>query len=188
MTYPDIVPVLSGPMAAFALLLVLGGASKVGRPDNTVRALRDLRVPGLPATAPSVRLLALAEIAIGAAAIAYGGRLPALLMAISYAGFSAFVVIAMVRGGALSSCGCFATPDTPPTVAHLIVTVAAAGVAVAGVVKPVGPLLDNLDRIGSTSPVQGGAFVVLTGCCVWFAYVALAVLPKTAPFNRRSTA
>lgn len=174
-------------MAAFALLLVLGGASKVGRPDNTVRAIGELRVPGVPATARTVRLLALAEIAVGIAAVAYGGRLPALLLAISYAGFTAFVVMAMVKGGPLSSCGCFGTPDTPPTVAHVIVTLAAAGVGLAAVVKPVGPLLENLDHLG-TGPAGGVAFVVLVGCCVWFAYAALAVLPKTVAFNRRKSA
>lgn len=163
-------------MAAFALLLALGGATKVGQPDNTVRALRGL---GVPATAVVVRILALAEIAIGIAAVAVGGWVPALLMAISYAGFSAFVVMAMVRGGPLSSCGCFGTPDTPPTPIHLIVTAAAAGVAAAGAVAPVGPLLDHLGH----SPAHGVPFALLTGVSVWFAYAALAILPKTVTPN-----
>src|SRR5436305_626456 len=103
-------PALGGPAAACALLLAFGGAMKVARPLDTVRALRALR---LPASSLAVRLLAFAEMAIGLSVVLAGGRLPALLMALSYLGFTAFVVTAMFRGGAVSSCGCFGTPDTP---------------------------------------------------------------------------
>lgn len=164
-------------MAACALLLVLGGAAKIGRPDNTVRAMRSLR---LPANSTTVRLLAAAEVAIGLAAVVIGGRVAALLMALSYLGFACVVILAMGRGAALSSCGCFGTPDTPPTVTHLLVTLAASGVAAAAVARPVGPLVDGL----GSQPLWGAPFVMLTACCVWFAYVALAVLPGTTVFSK----
>jgi hypothetical protein len=173
-------PALGGPAAACAVLLVFGGATKVHRPGDTVRALRALR---MPASSLVVRLFALAEVAIGLSLIVAGGRLPALLMALSYLGFTCFVVVAMVRGGAVSSCGCFGTPDTPPTVTHVLVTLAATGVGAAAVVHPVRPLLDGLRH----QPLLGVPFLVLTGCAVWFAFVALAVLPKTAAWSGRAT-
>jgi hypothetical protein len=169
-------PALGGPAAACALLLAFGGATKVRRPGDTVRALRALR---LPASSLAVRLGALAEVAIGLAVVLAGGRLPALLMALSYSAFTGFVVIAMVRGGAVSSCGCFGTPDTPPTVTHVLVTMAAAVIGAASVADPVRPVLEGLRH----QPLAGVPFVVLTGCAVWFAYMALAVLPKTAAWS-----
>ena len=171
-------PTLGGPVGACALLLALGGATKVWRPDNTVRALRTLRVP---AGSVSVRVLALAEMALGLAVVVLGGPLPALLMAVSYLGFTGFVVLAMVRKAPLSSCGCFGTPDTPPTVTHILVTLAAAGVSAVAVARPVDPLLAGL----GSQPLAGVPFVVLTGCCVWLAYTALAVLPRTTSYIGR---
>ena len=60
----------------------------------------------------------------------------AWLVALSFAGFAVFVAYARHRGGAISSCGCFGTPDTPATVLHVVVNVglavAAAAVASAG--------------------------------------------------------
>jgi hypothetical protein len=171
-------PALGGPAAACALLLAFGGATKVARPLDTVRALRALR---LPASALAVRIGAFAEMAIGLSVVLAGGRLPALAMALSYLGFSVFVVTAMVRGGAVSSCGCFGTPDTPPTTTHVLVTLAAAAIAAAAVVDPVGPALNGLRH----QPLAGVPFVALTACAVWFAYAALAVLPKTEAWTRR---
>jgi hypothetical protein len=182
MAYGLAMPVLSGPAVACAQLLVIGGFAKVRRPGETVRALRLLR---WPASSLLVRLLALSEVAIGFGVVVLGGRLWGLLMALSYLGFAAFGLVAMVREVPLSSCGCFGAADTPPTVSHLIVTVAACGVGVALVAHPLGPLFDGWRR----QPLLDVPFVVFTGCCVWFAYAALAVLPRTAvaPGRRRGT-
>ena len=40
------------------------------------------------------------------------------------------VVLALRRGWALASCGCFGRPDTPPKVAHAVLNAAAAASAV----------------------------------------------------------
>ena len=170
---------LAGPATAAAVLLVVGGASKVVRPGNTTNALEALRLPGHPA---AVRLLATAEMGIGVAAVVTGGRLAWLLVAASYVGFAGFVLVAMSREGAASSCGCFGTPGAPPTAAHVLVTLAASAVAIATAFgSQRGPLLDTL----RDQPLLGLPFVVLTGCCVWFAYAALAVLPRTSAYEAR---
>ena len=167
---------LGGPAVASAMLLALGGASKLLRPATTSNALRSLRLPAAPF---GVRLLAVAEIGVAVGALAGGGRTAWLLVAGAYLGFACFVVLAMWRGGAVSSCGCFGAPDTPPTLVHVLVTTAASAVAFATAVgHPPGPLLDALAGM----PLLGLPFLLVTGCCVWFAYAAVAVLPRTVAF------
>ena len=169
---------LGGPAVASAILLAIAGTSKVLRPANTSHALRSL---GLPASPFLVRLLAVAEIGVAVGALAVGGRLAWLLVAGAYLGFTCFVVLAMSRGGAVSSCGCFGAPDTPPTLVHVLVTVAASAVAFAVAFgRPPGPLHDAM----ADMPVQGLPFLFVTGCCVWFAHTAVAVLPRTVAFMK----
>jgi hypothetical protein len=165
---------LGGPALASAILLAIGGTSKLLRPANTANALRGLRLPAAPF---GVRLLAVAEIGVAVGALAHGGRSAWLLVAAAYLGFAGFVVLALSRGGAVSSCGCFGAPDTPPTPVHVLVTIAASALGFATAFgHPTGPLLDAL----ADMPALGLPFVVATACCVWFAYAAVAVLPKTA--------
>ena len=169
---------LGGPAVASATLLAIGGMAKVLRPGNTVHALRGLRLPASPS---GVRLLAVAEIGVAVGALAGGGRLAWLLVAGAYLGFACFVVLALWRGGAVSSCGCFGAPDTPPTAVHVLVTTAASAVALAAALgDPPGPLPGALADL----PLLGLPFLLVTGCCVWFAYAAVAVLPRTVAFAK----
>jgi len=161
---------LAGPFAVAAGLLVLGRESKARRPDSTVRALgaAGARVP-----AALVRLFGAAEVAIGISAVLVGGRLPGALVAASYAGFTAFVAVALRRRTPLASCGCFGRPDTPPTATHLAII--AAGTAVAGWAA-----VDPLPGIPAVlaDPTGGGVpLLALVGLGLWLAYLALAVLP-----------
>ena len=158
---------------ASAMLLAIGGISKFLRPANTSHALRGLRLPAAPS---GVRMLAVAEMGIAVGALAGGGRNAWLLVAGAYLGFACFVVLAMARGGAVSSCGCFGAPDTPPSMVHVLVTISASALTLATAFgHPTGPLLDAL----ADMPLLGVPFVLGTGCCVWFAYAAVAVLPRT---------
>ena len=165
---------LGGPAVASAILLAVGGTSKVLRPANASNALRGLRLPAAPL---GVRLLAVAETGVAVGALAHGGRYAWLLVAAAYLGFACFVALAMARGGPVSSCGCFGAADTPPTLVHVLVTIAASALALAtGVGHPTGPLLDALVDM----PLGGLPFLFATGCCVWFAHAAVALLPRTA--------
>ncbi|MGI8682088.1 MAG: MauE/DoxX family redox-associated membrane protein [Mycobacteriales bacterium] len=163
---------LAGPYLAAALLLAVAGAPKVLRPESATRALASLR---LPSSTALVRGLGAAELAIAGAALATRGPLAPGLVAASYAVFSGVVALALVRGGVLSSCGCFGRPDTPPTRTHLAVTLGFAATAVAVAVRPVG----RLPEILAGAPMAGLPFLALTSVCVWFAYLALAVLPRS---------
>lgn len=172
---------LAGPFLVTAALLGAGGASKVVRPANTARALGTM---GLPSSTRLVRLGAGAELAVGAGALAGGGRVFAFLVAASYLGFAAFVLVALHRGLPLASCGCFGVADTPPTAVHVGINVAAA--AIAGAVAlgwaRGGGLPDIATMEGSL--LLRATFVVLTAASAWLAYVALTELPKLQAAKR----
>lgn len=165
---------LAGPFIACAALLGAGGALKVSRPAPTARALRAVRLPGSPAL---VRAGAAAEVAVAVAAIAWASRPVALAVAASYLGFAGFVLAALRRDVPLSSCGCFGVQDTPPTVGHVVLNLAAATVALAVAVSPHGA------GLGAVGDMDGplflrALFVAMTATAAWFAYVALTVVPQ----------
>jgi hypothetical protein len=159
-------------------LLVVAGAAKAARPADTARALSSLfpRVP-VRRWRPLVRALAAAEAAVGVVAVAFPGRVPATVVAASYAAFTAFVLVARSRGGSLASCGCFGTPDTPPTVGHAVVTaILAAGAVVVAWAAPGGGVAGVLGH-------QYGHGVPLVAASVvggWFAFLVMAPLARLA--------
>lgn len=166
---------LAGPFLVTVALLLVGGALKVVRPAFTARALREM---GLPASPTAVRAGALAELAVAAGALVGGGRPLAALVAASYAGFAAFVAVALRRGLLLSSCGCFGAGDTPPTAVHLTVNLAAA--VVAGAVAVTGSGAGGLAEITTMDGPLLLRLAVLasTAAATWLAYLALAGAPK----------
>jgi hypothetical protein len=154
----------TAPYLAAGLLLAAAGLAKTREPLSLVRALRaaGLRVRA-PLLARWVRLLAAVEALLGLAAVVYPGRVLAIGVALSYAGFTAFVLRALGSGSPLASCGCFGKVDTPPTPGHVIVT---ALLAVAATLVAVGPAA-SLDL----------PLVVVSVVLAYVTYVALAVLP-----------
>ena len=161
---------LAGPYLASAALLVAAGGSKLADPLSLVRALRSARLPG---GALLVRAVAAGEVLLGLAAVVTGARAAAVLVALSYAAFTAFVLLALRRGGVLASCGCFGKDDTPPTLTHVAVTGALAAVAAVVAVRPLGPLPDLL----GAQPAAGVPLLVATAAVAATAYLVLALLP-----------
>jgi hypothetical protein len=162
---------LVGPLFIAALLLVVAGAPKVLDPGDTTRAIRSV---GLPARDGLVRILALGEVTVGTTVVAVGGTVPAALLGTLYAGFAVFIVMAIARGGAVASCGCFGTPDTPPTYAHLVLNVGAAAVGFAAALSGPPGVLDVLP----TQPAAGIPFLGFVALGGWFGYLALTLLPR----------
>lgn len=161
---------LAGPFLAAAVLLAVAGATKVADPQPLVRALRSV---GMRLPRGVVRAGAVAETALGLAALATGARVAALLVAVSYAGFTAFVLLALRHGGVLASCGCFGKQDVPPTRTHAVLTGLLAAAAAAVAVRPVGNLLALL----GDAPGSGLPLLVATAALAGVVYLALAVLP-----------
>lgn len=161
---------LAGPYLASALLLVVAGVAKLRDPLPLVRALRSAR---LPAPVAGVRLAAAAEVVLGLTAVLRGGRVPAVLVAASYAVFTGFVLLARRRGGVLASCGCFGRADTPPTTVHVVVTGALALLAAGVALAPLGTLTEVL----AAGPGAGLPLVLATLTVAVLVHGVLGLLP-----------
>jgi hypothetical protein len=157
----------TAPYLAAALLLVAAGVTKAIEPLSLVRALRaaGLRVRA-PLLARWVRVFAVVEALLGVLAVVRPGPLVAACVAISYAGFTAFVIRALRSGSPLASCGCFGKTDTPPTRGHAVVTAVLA-------------LAAGLVAVGDAAPLNV-SLVTVSGVLAYLTYVMLAVLPLTS--------
>ena len=160
----SLAPLATSPFLAATALLAAAGAAKLARPDDTARALQ---AAGLPHHRLMVRAGAGLEMAVAVSALAAPGPVTGALVALSYAAFSAFVALALVRNWPLASCGCFGRPDSKPTWAHVAVdlgaTAAAASWAAAGV-PPWGSLL-------SSSPWHGAPLLLTAVVTAGLAYL-----------------
>lgn len=162
----------TAPLLVAGGLLAVAGAPKVLHPVNTVGALRSigLRVPGVV-----VRIFGAVESVLGAATVLTGSRALAALVALSYAGFSVFLVTALRAGGAVSSCGCVGRDDTPPTRSHLAVTLVLT--LTSAIASTVGA--DGLSTVGwSVTSATTVCFAVLACWLVWLVFSAL---PRLSP-------
>jgi hypothetical protein len=164
---------MTAPVLVGCLLLVLAGALKLRHPDYAVGALRSVGASATPAT---VRALGAGEIALGAATALVGNAVLLGVLAATYAAFTAFVARALATGGAVASCGCVGRPDTPPTVAHLVVT---ASLGVTAAVAAVQASTGTRWLTGSAWAGDTLALLALTGVATWLTWLALAVLPQT---------
>jgi hypothetical protein len=154
-------------------LLVVAGTAKAYRPSETAHALAPLIPLDEALVRRTVRVGAVVEAALGVAAIVYPHTLLAAAVALSYGAFAAFVAYARARGGAIASCGCFGTPDTPATGTHVVVNlvlcVSAISVAVA---SPTGSIISILSR----QPLHGVPLVVASAAAAWLTFLAVSVL------------
>jgi hypothetical protein len=131
--------VIAALVGAAALLLLGAGAAKAADPTRTAGALA---VRGWPSSPALVRTGAVAEAALGAAALVVGGPVVAALVAASYVAFTAFVISALRADVPVGTCGCFGRPDTPPRVLHAVIDAVLALGAVAGAIVGVEPLVE----------------------------------------------
>jgi hypothetical protein len=170
------VSVLAGPFTIAAALLVIGGALKAVRPRDTAQAFTavGVRVPGVPARL-LVRAGGVAEVVIGVGALVTGEAVFAALVAMSYALFAGFVVVALRTHAPISSCGCFGKVDTPPSAVHVVVDGAFAVVAVAA--AEVGGVA--LPDVLADQPLLGIPFLLLVVIGLSLVYLAFTSLPKT---------
>lgn len=168
--------------AAAALLLVGSGVAKLRSPAPVAQTLVVLlpalgrRRRRLPALA---RVLGTAELAVGTAALAAGGRGPFALLAAGYLAFAA-VAIRLRTGRPAVPCGCFGRVDAPVGAAHIVLNVGCAGVAMAAAAGSVGPLGGLLGSSAFVATV-GLAQVVLLA---WLGYLAITALPALAGLTR----
>jgi len=161
----------AGPFLIAALLLAVAGAAKVIDPTTTVGALRKL---GLPASATAVRVGGAVEVVLAVGAVLTGAPVLAGLVAVSYLLFTAFVLVALGRGLPIGSCGCFGKVDTPPSVLHVVVNLAAVAAAIGVALGDGTGIADVL----ADQPLAGVPFLLLVAVGGYAAFTALTVVPQ----------
>ena len=161
----------AGPFLVAATLLVVAGAMKAVDPVMTTGALRRL---GVPVPGLLVRIGGALEVVIGVVAVLTGALLPVLLVALSYALFTVFVVVALVRHVPIGSCGCFGKIDTPPSLVHLAVNLGAVVTAVAVALRDGGGIGDVL----ADQPLLGLPFLALCAIATYAAFLAMTLVPQ----------
>lgn len=161
----------AGPFLVATLLLTAAGALKAFDPTTTTGALRQA---GLAVPAAAVRIGGALEVVIGIVAIVTGVPLAAALVALSYALFTAFVVVALVRHLPIGSCGCFGKVDTPPSSVHLVLNLGAIVTAVAVAARGGGGIGDVL----AGQELLGLPFLLFVATATYLAFLALTLLPQ----------
>lgn len=170
---------------AAALLIGAAGLGKLRAPEPAVAMLRQA-VPRALRSLPSagaVRLAAVGEVGVGAAAVLTGGRPALALLAAAYVAFLA-VSLRLAAADRSTSCGCFGRADSPVGLAHVVLNLVAAAVCVAGVFRPPGAwggLLDGDVLPGVVGLAQSALLAAL-------AFVAVTALPALAAERRRLSA
>ena len=172
-------PAWYAAFATAAIVLVLAGGAKLVKPHDTARALRRA---GLPASPVAVRLGSGAEVLIGLTALLTADRIAATLLTASYLAFAGFVTMALVRHLPLSTCGCLGEPDTPPTLAHVVLDLALAAAASVSIVHPAHGAWGEM----TGHPAEAVVLLALIATAVHLVVTALSALPRAvAPGGSR---
>lgn len=125
-----------------------------------------LRALGVAVDDTRVRVLAGAEVVLGALALAVSSAVLALAVAVSYAGFAVVIVLALVRELPIDSCGCLGRLETPPGGRHLVVVLAALVGALGQVADPTPSLLERLADDAGAGTLFTLGVLMLTGAAV----------------------
>lgn len=160
-------------------LLLLAGVMKALRPDDSARALAPLaprhirRFIGVHRLRRTIRIGALLEAGLGVAALLFPRPVTAALVAASYLVFTGVVIYVRSQGGALTSCGCFGTPDGPATLLHAAVDLIVAVAAVAVAINP--PTGGTIVAVLAHQPLRGIPLLIASGVGVWLTYLTLSL-------------
>lgn len=140
----DLTPWLHASFGVVSLVLVGSGAAKIADATGFVRFLSDSTRRSVPLAVG--RAVGGCEAVLGLAALAVGGRVIAVMVALTYAAFAVVVAVAM-RSGA-PSCGCFGAASSRPRPAHLVMNVISMALAVVAALRDVPPVADLLGGLG----------------------------------------
>lgn len=108
---------LTGLFDVVSLGLVFSGISKLARrPDGLVALLMRFRIPRPFVLA---RLVAIAEVLIGATALSSGSVFAMVPIALAYLGFAIVISVILLARVDVASCGCFGENDARPSLFHV---------------------------------------------------------------------
>lgn len=139
-----------------SLVLIGSGAAKLTQPEPFAHFIAD--ATGRAVGAGVARAVAVAEIGVGLAGLVLAGRAVALLLTLLYVVFSIVVAAAMSSGAA--TCGCFGAASTRPRVAHLVMNLLSAVVALGAVVRVVPAMADGIAGRGTGAVAAVGAVLL----------------------------
>jgi uncharacterized membrane protein YphA (DoxX/SURF4 family) len=172
-------PLVAGPFAIAAAILVVSGIAKLAKPDQTIDALR---AASLPASTTVVVIIAVAELAAGASALIVGGPWTAIAVLALYCGFLAFIAISRSRKASVGGCGCLgARSDTPPGAIHVMFNLLAASMAAIAVMAAV----PGIAPIVSDHALDGMTYLAFVGLGTWLSVVLLTDLPRLNAIVRK---
>jgi methylamine utilization protein MauE len=161
---------LAPPFFLAAGLLVLAGAVKVVTPNATAQAIVDAGIPGSRSVA---RTVGGTEILVGLWALAAPEAGGAIVCAVLYLAFAAFLSYVLIVHPDAGSCGCAGPTPVPPSRLHATLNVGGAAAAFAYVFTAAPSVAAWLGSLGSAAvPVVLG--LALAG---WLAVVAVTVAP-----------
>jgi hypothetical protein len=163
-------------------LLVMAGAAKTVRPDDTALALAQV-LPGRLRLRTLVRIGAACEAVVGLVAFLLPRPLPAALVCASYLGFAAYVSYVRRRHGLLATCGCFGRNDTPATWLHVVINLVLAGAAAGVALRTTGA--STLRSVLTTQPWAGLPLLLASAVGLWLTFQALTLLPSLGTARRR---
>ena len=146
-------PMFSIAAAVFSVILVVTGVSKMIRPADVDRAIRQLGVKSFPNAG---FMLGVLEFGVGVGALFFAPLLAA--QAVIYLAFVVWLAFALRLDVPIASCGCLGRPDTPPTRAHLgfnVVGMAVSGLAVSSPLS----LGSGFEAVAQVSLIAVGAFL-----------------------------
>lgn len=167
----------AGPFIAACALLVIAGVGKVLHAGPARLAAR---AAGIPVSAFAITLFGVVEMVAGGAGIVFGGR-AALVVAACYGALTVVAVLLLVRAPS-TPCACLGSSGAVVTRTHVVVDVAAAGVAV--VAATGGAPLSVVDG----NWLAAATFAVLVACCVKLAVLTLDLLPAVGAASREGAA
>ena len=163
--------VLLPAFSAAAILLVIAGASKIASP---YMAQASLSTAGLPAPLTGVRVLALAEAAVGAAALIEPTPLTAAAAALADSVFCLFTLRLLRLADEGVDCGCFGGAGSEVGGVHVGLNAAAFAVCVAAALAPPPDLGWAFHR----TPLTAIAVCIGTGAIAYASFLAFTVLPR----------
>jgi hypothetical protein len=128
-----------------------------------------------------VRVLAGAEAVVGVVGVVRPDPVVAAVVSASYLTFTGFVLYAKARGGALSTCGCFGSPDTPPTGVHAAVNALVAGAAAVVAATVADGWLGTVVR---HQYLRGAPLLAATVVAAWLAFLVMSPLARLQALRR----
>lgn len=164
-------PWTAGPLWSLAVLVLVAGVVKLGRPASARNALRAAE---LPAPAIGVRLLGAVEVLLAVWVVVEGSAPAAVLLGATELGFAVFSARLLTVQGGRVSCGCFGEASAPTSPVHVVVNLVGAALAMAAAAWPPGPITDVL----GSQPFAAIPFLALVGLATWVWYALLVTLPE----------